>query len=230
MTLTTFLLRIACAFFLGVAIGFERQWRQRMAGLRTNTLVSTGSALFVALAALTVNDASPSRIAAQIVSGIGFLGAGVIMRDGLDIRGLNTAATLWCSAAIGALTGSGYLIEAAVGTGVILAANVLLRPLARNVNRHAVLTGEEEIRYSVAIICDHSHEAQIRSQLLQASEGDGLSLIGLHSQEQMRGDAMNVKVEAKFVCAGRIDAVVESLIGRIRLTEGTVAVSWQVDL
>ena len=230
MSLTVFLLRISCAFFLGAAIGFERQWRQRMAGLRTNTLVATGSALFVALAALTVNDASPSRIAAQIVSGIGFLGAGVIMRDGLDIRGLNTAATLWCSAAVGALTGSGYLIEAAVGTAVILAANVLLRPLARNVNRHAVLTGEEEIRYTVVIICDHSHEAQIRSQLLQASEGDGLSLIGLHSQEQVRSDVLQVKVEAKMVCVGRIDAVVESLVGRIRLTEGTVAVSWQVDL
>ncbi len=229
MTLTEFTIRIACSFLLGAAIGFERQWRQRMAGLRTNTLVSTGSALFVALAVLTVNDASPSRVAAQIVSGIGFLGAGVIMRDGLDIRGLNTAATLWCSAAIGALTGSGYLVEAMLGTGVILAANVLLRPLARKVNRHSVITGEEEIRYSITIICDAGHEAQVRGQMLQASEGDGLSLIGLHSQE-LRNDAAQVKVDAKMVCVGRIDAVVESLVGRIRLTEGTAAVSWQVDL
>lgn len=229
MTMTDFAIRISCAFFLGAAIGFERQWRQRMAGLRTNTLVSTGSALFVALAALTINDASPSRIAAQIVSGIGFLGAGVIMRDGLDIRGLNTAATLWCSAAIGALTGAGHLAEAAVGTMVILIANVLLRPLARKVNRHTVISGEEEVRYSITIVCDAGHEAQVRGQMLQASEGDGLSLIGLHSQE-MRNDASQVKVEAKMVGVGRIDAVVESMVGRIRLTEGTVAVSWQIDL
>ncbi|MBE7163086.1 MAG: MgtC/SapB family protein, partial [Williamsia herbipolensis] len=98
-------LRLLCGLGLGTLIGFERQYRARMAGLRTNALVATGATLFVVLSAhgFSGGTADPTRVAAQIVSGIGFLGAGVILRDGLGVRGLNTAATLWCSAAVGAL-------------------------------------------------------------------------------------------------------------------------------
>ena len=100
-----FLLRVTVALVLGALIGAERQLRQRLTGLRTNALVSTGACLFVlmtqAVPGMAATDAS--RIAAYVVSGIGFLGGGVIMRDGLNVRGLNTAATLWCTAAVGVL-------------------------------------------------------------------------------------------------------------------------------
>ena len=96
-------INLAVALGLSAVIGFERQWRNRLAGLRTNTLVSLGAATFVIFAALVPGEASPTRVAAQVVSGIGFLGAGLIFREGLSVRGLNTAATLWCSAAIGVL-------------------------------------------------------------------------------------------------------------------------------
>lgn len=96
-----YMTHLLAAMLLGALIGAERQWRQRMAGLRTNALVATGAAVFI-LSAMSASPDSPGRIAAQIVSGIGFLGAGVIMRDGMNVRGLNTAATLWCSAGIGA--------------------------------------------------------------------------------------------------------------------------------
>jgi MgtC family len=99
---------LGVAVALGAAIGFERQWRQRLAGLRTNTLVALGAATFVVFESLFPNDGSPTRVAAQVVSGIGFLGAGIIFREGLNVRGLNTAATLWCSAAIGVLAGAGW--------------------------------------------------------------------------------------------------------------------------
>ena len=114
MNLTQFAVNLAAAFALGSLIGAERQWRQRMAGLRTNALVATGAAMFVMLAMPTPDNTM--RVAAQVVSGIGFLGAGVIMREGLTVRGLNTAATLWCSAAVGTLSGSGQVHLAAVGT------------------------------------------------------------------------------------------------------------------
>ena len=97
-----YMTHLLAAMLLGALIGAERQWRQRMAGLRTNALVATGAAVFI-LSAMSASPDSPGRIAAQIVSGIGFLGAGVIMRDGMNVRGLNTAATLWCSAGIGVL-------------------------------------------------------------------------------------------------------------------------------
>jgi hypothetical protein len=98
-------INLAVALGLSAAIGFERQWRNRLAGLRTNTLVALGAATFVIFATLVPGDASPTRVAAQVVSGIGLLGAGLIFREGLSVRGLNTSATLWCSAAIGVLAG-----------------------------------------------------------------------------------------------------------------------------
>ena len=104
MALTPFVVNLLLAMCLGALIGAERQWRQRMAGLRTNALVATGAAVFI-LSSYATSPDSPGRIAAQVVSGIGFLGAGVIMREGMNIRGLNTAATLWCSAGIGVLCG-----------------------------------------------------------------------------------------------------------------------------
>src|SRR5947208_15148021 len=131
------LLRLSAGVGLGTVIGFERQYRARMAGLRTNALVAAGATLFVLLSAhgFTGGSADPTRVAAQVVSGIGFLGAGVILRDGLTVRGLNTAATLWCSAAVGALAGAGLYQVAAAGTVAVVAVNVALHPLGRVIDR-----------------------------------------------------------------------------------------------
>src|ERR687887_833691 len=124
------LLRLALAAALGGAIGFERELRDREAGLRTHMLVCLGSALFTIVSAygfrgfLTSGDqvirADPTRIAAQIVVGIGFLGAGAIIRHGLSVRGLTTAATLWVAAAIGIAAGAGYYSGAVIATLVTL--------------------------------------------------------------------------------------------------------------
>ena len=134
-TLGQAVLALGGAFLLGGLIGFERQWRQRLAGLRTNTLVALGAATFVQFSAQFDGDASPTRVAAQIVSGIGFLGGGIIFKEGLNVRGLNTAATLWCSAAVGAMCGAAFFFHAAVATAFIIAVNALLRPLVRQPHR-----------------------------------------------------------------------------------------------
>lgn len=130
--------RLACALVLGALIGLERQWRQRDAGLRTNALVSVGAALFVSLGELGLAESDPTRIAAQIVSGIGFLGGGVILKGGATVRGLNTAATLWCAAAVGVLSGFGQLLPAILGTGAVLLAHTAHRPTAGWMNRRTV--------------------------------------------------------------------------------------------
>lgn len=129
MTLRDFAIRLLVGFFLGVGIGIERQWLKSRAVLKTNVLVTLGSAIFVMLSIMTPGDASPTRISAQVVSGIGFLGGGVILKEGASVRGTNTAATLWCAAAIGTLVGSGHLIQAYLGTFAVVSANLLLRPL-----------------------------------------------------------------------------------------------------
>jgi putative Mg2+ transporter-C (MgtC) family protein len=100
-------LNLLAAAGLGAAIGFERQWRQRLAGLRTNTLVALGAATFILYSRVVSDEPGAARIASQVVTGVGFLGAGLIFKEGLNVRGLNTAATLWCSAAVGLLRATG---------------------------------------------------------------------------------------------------------------------------
>jgi putative Mg2+ transporter-C (MgtC) family protein len=136
-------LRLALAAVLGAAIGLERELREREAGLRTHLLVSLGSALFTVVSAYgfhsflssgqAVVRADPSRIAAQIVTGIGFLGAGAIIRQGLSVRGLTTAATLWVVAAIGLAAGAGYYSAAVVTTVLVIVSLWPLRILAHRV-------------------------------------------------------------------------------------------------
>src|SRR5580693_740702 len=112
--------RLGVAMLFGGLIGFERQWLQRMAGLRTNSLVAVGAAGFVVFSMMVSGDNSPTRVAAQVVSGVGFLGAGVILREGSNVTGLNTAATLWCSAMVGAFAGGGMLAASAIAACFVL--------------------------------------------------------------------------------------------------------------
>jgi uncharacterized membrane protein YhiD involved in acid resistance len=146
-TLAIFLGRATAALVLGGLIGAERQWRSRMAGLRTNALVELGAALFELLALLLASSPTVgiehgavdfTRVTAYVVSGVGFLGAGVIIRDSVNVRGINTAATVWCSAAVGALCGNGYVPEAAIGPVAVLAGQLLLRPVAHRIDRQPI--------------------------------------------------------------------------------------------
>ena len=164
MTYLDFLCRISICFVLGLIIGIERQYRRRVAGMRTITLVALGSFLFVSISFLS-NPGDITRIAAQVVSGIGFLGAGVIIRDGTNIRGLNTAATLWCSAAVGTLTALGFIIEAIIGVLYILASNIILRIISKKM-MHKIPTKQTE-HYSLTILCDEEKESLIKNMLLQ---------------------------------------------------------------
>jgi hypothetical protein len=126
---------LIAAMLCGGVIGAERQWRHRTAGLKTNALVAVGAASFLIMAPATGTPDAAARIAAQIVSGIGFLGAGVILREGLNVRGLNTAATLWCSAASGCLCGAGEVLLATLTTAAILTVNLGSQPLVNWINR-----------------------------------------------------------------------------------------------
>jgi len=130
MDFKTFLLGLLICFLLSFLLGIERQFRRRFIGLRTMILVSVGSYLFVSFSfLLTGYQADASRIAAQVVAGIGFLGAGVIIKDNRDgkVRGLTTAATLWCDSSIGVLCAGGFIKEAVAATFVVLFANIILR-------------------------------------------------------------------------------------------------------
>ncbi len=228
MPLHDFILRISTAFALGSLIGFERQWRQRMAGLRTNTLVSVGACLFVLLGLTTPHEGSPTRMAAQVVSGIGFLGGGVILRDGLGIRGLNTAATLWCAAAVGTLCGAGMLLPATIGAVVILGANVLLRPIARKIYGPQTLANasDMETTYGFLAVCRAPDEQHIRALLLQMLNGDALTLLSLSSKDLE--DPTKIEVRARLIGAGGSHSALEHIVSRLSLESSISAVSWEI--
>jgi putative Mg2+ transporter-C (MgtC) family protein len=226
MSMTQFILRLALALVCGAVIGTERQWRQRMAGLRTYTLVSVGSALFVMVAALTVNEPAPTRIASQIVTGVGFLGAGVIMRSGLTVRGLNTAGTIWCSSAVGTLAGSGFLVQSLIGALAVLVVNILLRPVVAIINRRPASLIEQEVKYSLQITCTGRQEGQLRALLVQMV---GVSPLILHELESVRGrDEIHAVIQARLSSPEREDAQVEQLVSRLSMERSVVGISWQL--
>ena len=160
MSLEKFIVYLLICFFLSFFIGIERQYRHRSVGLRTTILVAIGSYLFVSFSVLLNGyNIDVTRIAAQIVTGIGFLGAGVILKDGVKIRGLTTAATLWCTAAIGVLCASGFILEAISGTVIILFSNVFLRYVNKIVNQKSRYEQtSEEFKVTITVSKDRIKE------------------------------------------------------------------------
>jgi putative Mg2+ transporter-C (MgtC) family protein len=219
------LLRIAAGVGFGTLIGLERQYRARMAGLRTNALVSVGSALFVVLSAFGFEGGDPTRVAAQIVSGIGFLGGGVILRDGLTVRGLNTAATLWCSAAVGALAGSGLYFAAAVGTAVVIAVNTALRSVGHVVDKAPDTGKEAPSRYEFVAVTRDENEAHVRVMLVQALSR---TVFHLQSISSNNVDDGLVEVRATLAADGRDDRALESAISQLSMEPSVTAVRWNV--
>lgn len=226
MEFADFSLRLGLALVFGTLIGFERQRRQRMAGIRTNALVCIGSCLFVMLGLLTPHEVSPTRIAAQVVTGIGFLGAGVIMRDGLNVRGMNTAATMWCVAAVGTLTGMGFLWHAALGVLTILSANVLLRPIARMINAKPMMMEDTEVRYFFRAVCRAEGEVHVRALLLHVVHEEPLMLRAIHSEDLENSEM--VEVIAQFIANKRTDKSMEQIVTRLTMESLVNAVSWRI--
>ncbi len=225
MTTRDFVVRLGIAFLLGAAIGLERQWRQRLAGLRTNTLVASGAASFVMLGVM-VPGGNATQIPAYVVSGVGFLGGGVILREGGSVRGLNTAATLWCAAAVGALAGSGFLFQAFIVTVTVLIANILLRPLGYLINQQPLKGTELELCYRCSVICRSQDEAHVRALLLQSLSTSAMKLRSLQSQDLETSE--QVEVEADLVTQDRKDAFLEQVVSRLSLEPGVSAVRWRI--
>ena len=165
-------LRILLSIGLGALIGLERQLRARSAGIRTNALVSLGSCLFttVGVYTLAAGTGDPTRVAAQVASGIGFLGAGVILKQGVSVSGLNTAATLWASAAVGTLCGSGMEAAAAIGATAIMLANMMLRPIGAAIDALEVKCLRKDEQAIRALVFNALHQPGFIVQSIAASD------------------------------------------------------------
>ena len=211
LSLTEELLRIALAGALGGVIGLERELRDRDAGFRTHLLVALGSALFTLVSAYGFSDFDygartgitydPTRIAAQIVTGIGFLGAGAIIRQGISVRGLTTAATLWIAAAIGLACGAGYYSAAVATTAVVILA---LWPLRIAAHRVMYAIRPDEGRLSIELAPDGS-----AVQLLHVLEQNGVRVEALEIEDA--GESRLVGVTAEMPSAERTAAVLDAV-------------------
>lgn len=250
--------RAVIAVGLGTLIGVERQLRQCTTGLRTNALVSLGSALFVLAGGFDLSVMShQGRIVAQIVSGIGFVGAGVIMKDGAKVRGLNTAVTLWCSSCIGVLCGIGQTTPALIGTLLILASNIVLKYMSRHINMYVIrqqsrqesmiepVIGSikepaeesppamshrvlgEEIDYQLFVLCRKREEGQVRRLIMTLLNGAPLILRSLHTDIDEH-DAGKVEVHADLIAYTPQQAQLEQIVSRMSLERGVSSVSWRI--
>lgn len=230
MSTVEMILRLLAGVGLGAVIGFERQYRARMAGLRTNALVAAGATLFVLLSANGFHGgtADPTRVAAQIVSGIGFLGAGVIIRDGLNVRGLNTAATLWCSAAVGALAGAGMFTTAAAGAVAVMVVNIALRAAGRAVDRQPDAAAEQPASYVFVAVTNDEEEAHVRALLVQALTRTDFRLLSVSSANT--DIAGRVEVRAELTGDQRDDRQMESAVSRLSLEPSVTSVGWHISV
>jgi putative Mg2+ transporter-C (MgtC) family protein len=218
-----FVFNLATALGLGALIGLERQWRHHPAGLRTNTLVALGAAMFVSMSNL-MDDSSKTRIVSYVVSGLGFLGGGVILRDGMTVMGLSTAATIWCSGAVGSLAGAGFRLHAVVGTVALLFVHLTLRPVALWFEERKRKATDVETYYRIRVTCQHPREAIIRTILLRHVGGHAkMNIQGLSTDE---ADSERVVVLADIYAAERNDRFMEDLVARISIEPDVKAVSW----
>lgn len=219
---------LGAAFVLGTLIGAERQYRQRTAGLRTNVLVAVGAAAFTDLAARVGTSQDSMRVVANVVTGVGFLGAGVIMKEGLNVRGLNTAATLWCSAAVGSCTGADMLAEGMLITFIIVAGNTLLRPLASFIDRIPLNEHLSEITYEVRVSTDPASATAVRERVGDMLDAAKYPAADMASRPAPGGGVSIVaRLMSTAVDRAELDAVVEEMKRLDNVTHATWEASTQ---
>jgi putative Mg2+ transporter-C (MgtC) family protein len=219
------LVSLLSAFVLGTLIGAERQYRQRSAGLRTNVLVCVGAAAFVDLAN-RINGAEGSvRVIAYVVSGIGFLGAGAIMKEGMNVRGLNTAATLWASAAVGSCAGADMVADSALLTLFVLAGNTLLRPLVNAIDRIPLNERTSEATYEISVTTDSRRAGEVRDVINERLEAASYPIretrIVFHSND-------NVEVSAVLVPLAVEPDDLDSVVADLSKMPGVSHATWHV--
>lgn len=198
MDIVSFLVHLLLATAVGVIIGIEREWRLRSAGLLTNTLVAIGAAVYVmAGTTLTTNTTGdPSRVLGQIVAGVGFLGAGVIMRDGFNIHGLNSAATIWCSAAVGSLVGLDLYAAAFIAAGIIVSSNLCIRWLADWINKLAMKKQDVYNSVMFHFFLNENHEKLFRQHLMETlAKYPNITLKSFYAKENISRSS-----ERELVC------------------------------
>ncbi|MGA8576926.1 MAG: MgtC/SapB family protein [Candidatus Cybelea sp.] len=223
VTTLDFVVRLAVAAAFGAAIGFERQWRQRSAGLHTTSLVAIGAALFALLDTMLAGN-DTSRIVAGVVTGVGFIAGGVIFRSGANVTGLNTAATIWATAAVGALSGFGFWAEAGTGAVAVILFNLFLQPVADAIDARAGAGQYAETLYKISLICVPDSQAVVSAEIVGAISGSSLSLQSLMRRKAEEG---RIELDADIFSPKPQTERIEELSTRLLALPGVEKADWQ---
>ena len=230
--ITEYIFRIGAAFLLGGIIGFERQWQQKDAGLRTNTLVAIGAASYVLLSLdlHSLSGGDPGRVTAQIVTGIGFIGAGVIMKDGFGVRGLNTAATIWCSAAVGTLAGMGFFSGAIVTTTAVVLSHLILRPISVRLSKLSAYrkTKVKETYYQVSIQCSLNIESNVRFWVLSHIETNDQLLLRSINRDIIETNPEEIIIQVEVATIGNQENLLENLVTSLIMKLEVTRAGWKL--
>lgn len=227
-----FAIRLLIAAALGFIIGLERQWTRHQAGILTNLIVCIGSFSFTSFGYLLGDgDTDLTRIAAQVVSGIGFLGAGVILRDGVNIRGLNTAATVWASASVGILCCLDKIYFAVLVAVLIVILHLVLHPLSSKIDKmkkyEKQRNAREEKPYKISVICPAESAFEVRKNIMAIIKNEPEAL--LHNLESTDADDENIKIRAYITTKTGNDALIENLLTQVGKTEEIISAGRKVE-
>ena len=217
--------RLLVAFALGAVVGAERQWRKDIGGLRINVLVSLGAAAFIDLMTAVGQQSAMNAGIGSIVTGVGFIGAGLIMKEGMNVRGLNTAATVWCSAAMGATAGASEFTAAVLICLFITGANLILRPVVEMLNRQPEPANMEPALFTVYVSAAADAAQRLRAELGRLATASGLSLRAV-STKAPNDDGM-VQLGAELESPNGHFEPVQVLVDGLSAQAPHCAVRWQ---
>ena len=234
-TITGFSLHLFAAAVFGAIIGLERQWTRHQAGILTNVIVCIGSYAFTAFSFITLNDGVDiTRVASGIVSGIGFLGAGLILREGSNVRGLNTAATVWATSAVGILCCIKNLEYAMIVALVIVVVHLVLHPVSDYISKLRKYDKNDkkknkEAYYRISVVCPEESELEVRKSIMSIIKNEPDVLLHTLESTESRSDEHNKKIRAHISTKTDNDALVENLITKVGKNEEIISAGWKVE-
>ena len=229
-TVSGFAIRLLISAVLGIVIGAERQLTKHRTGILTNVIVCVGSFAFTAFSYLAKDGSSDvTRIAAQIVSGIGFLGAGVIISDGTKIKGINTAASMWASASVGILCCLDKWWFAALVAGTIVLAHIIIHPITEFITKKQEYNKDKsdklETFYRISIVCSEENADEIKKNIIEYFRE--LDDVLLRNLEMSDVDGGNVKVRAEISTKRKNNELVEHIITHVGKHEDIISTGWK---
>lgn len=229
-TISGFAIRLLIAAGLGILIGAERQLTKHRTGILTNVIVCVGSFAFTAFSYLSKDGSSDvTRVAAQIVSGIGFLGAGVIISDGTKIKGINSAASIWASASVGILCCLDRWWFAAMVAGTIVLAHIVIHPITEFITKKQEYnkgkSDKLETFYRISIVCSEENADEIKKNIIEYFRE--LDDVLLRNLEMSDVDGGNVKVRAEISTKRKNNELVEHIITHVGKHEDIISTGWK---